>query len=143
VLDGVGRWMKVNGEAIYGASPSPFGAEFGTPIPPPKAGSTAPPKEWRCDVCGANQENAPKFEPSNEWRCTTKPGKMFITIFDWPENGKFQLPAVKEKITKAYLLADPQQTALKATQSGAGVSLALPEKAPDSIASVVCVETKE
>jgi alpha-L-fucosidase len=143
VLEGVGRWMKVNGEAIYGASPSPFGAEFGTPIPPPKAGSTAPPKEWRCDVCGANQKNAPKFEPSNEWRCTTKPGKMFITIFDWPENGKFQMPAVKEKITKAYLLADPQQTALKATQSDTGVSLALPEKAPDSIASVVCLETQE
>ncbi len=30
-LRAVGRWLKVNGEAIYGASPTPFGQEFGQP----------------------------------------------------------------------------------------------------------------
>ena len=28
-LRGVGRWLKVNGESIYGAGPTPFGAELG------------------------------------------------------------------------------------------------------------------
>jgi len=142
VLEGVGRWMKVNGEAIYGSGPSPFGSEFGKPIPPPMPGSTAPPKEWRCEVCGANQENAPKFDPSNVWRCTTKPGKIYIHIFQWTGNGTFEIPAVKGKITKAYLLADPQKAGLKLTQTDSGVSIALPEKAPDPIASVVCLETR-
>ena len=30
-LRAVGRWLKVNGEAIYGAGPTPFGDELGTP----------------------------------------------------------------------------------------------------------------
>ena len=142
VLQSVGRWMKVNGEAIYGAGRSPFGSEFGTPIKPPQKGNTAPPKEWRCEVCGANQEKTPKFEPSNEWRCTTKPGKLYIHIFHWPESGTLEIPAVKEKISKAYLLADPQKSALKLSQTDTGVSIALPEKAPDPIASVICLEIK-
>src|SRR4030095_11934344 len=29
VLRTVGRWLKVNGEAVYGAGASPFGDEFG------------------------------------------------------------------------------------------------------------------
>ena len=31
MLRTVGRWLKVNGEAVYGAGPSPFGDEFGEP----------------------------------------------------------------------------------------------------------------
>ena len=29
VLREVGRWLKVNGEAVYGAGPTPFGEELG------------------------------------------------------------------------------------------------------------------
>jgi hypothetical protein len=59
---------------------------------------------------------------------------------DWVARSKFEIPAVKG--TRAYLLADPQRAELKVTQTDSGVSIALPEKAPDAIASVVCVETK-
>ena len=30
-LRAVGRWLKINGEAIYGAGPTPFGSELGAP----------------------------------------------------------------------------------------------------------------
>ena len=31
MLRTVGRWLKVNGEAVYGAGPTPFGDELGEP----------------------------------------------------------------------------------------------------------------
>ncbi len=77
-----------------------------------------------------------------DWRCTTKPGKLYRHIFKWPDNGKFELPAVKPRITRAYLLADPKRHKLKFKQTYQGVSLTLPDKAPDAIASVVCLETR-
>lgn len=141
VLEAVGHWMKVNGEAIYGAGRTPFGVEFGTPVDPSAKDKTS--REWRCDMCGATQESpAATFLPSTAWRCTTKSGKLFIHIFDWPGNGTFELPPVKEKITKAYLLSDPQRAALNITQTESGVSIALRKEAPDPIASVLCLETK-
>ena len=29
MLRAAGRWLKVNGEAVYGAGPTPFGEELG------------------------------------------------------------------------------------------------------------------
>ena len=123
MLRAVGRWLKVNGEAIYGVERSPFGQEFG--------GLNKALKDRR---------GKPPFEPRQEWRCTTKPGKLYVHIFKWPAAGKFELPAVKGKVAKAYLLADPNRTELKVTRTDDGVSIALPSAAPDPIASVVCCE---
>ena len=60
----MGRWLKVNGEAIYGAGPTPFGPELGHPDP------TKPDQKT----------GAPTFVASTDWRCTTKPGKLYIHL---------------------------------------------------------------
>jgi alpha-L-fucosidase len=94
-LESVGGWLKGNGEAIYGAGPTPFGDEFG----------------------------------ASRWRCTTKPGKLFVTLFQWPD-GPLELTHAMDKITRAYLLADASHAPLTVTQTGGRVAVTLPKDPP-------------
>ena len=123
-LSEMGAWMKVNGEAIYGARPTIFGAEAGA-----------------LSATEKDRRGNPRFIPAWDWRCTTKPGKIYIHIFKWPA-GQIQLPGVKSRITKAYLLADRRHHPLKFQQTAQGVTIQLPDKAPDAIASVLCLKVR-
>jgi len=95
----VGAWLKLNGEAIYGAARSPFGEEFG--------------ENSRLLKKYAGE---PVFLPFKGWRCTTKPGKLYFTIFE-PERlyqvGYFTLPDFKNPIKSVRLLSDPTKPALE------------------------------
>ncbi len=118
----VGKWLKVNGEAIYGAGPTPFGDELGTPT-------------------GLKDKRGnPTYNAKTDWRCTTKPGKLYITIFKWPA-GAFELDKVQGKVKKAYLLADAKHASLKVQQKDDHISVALPAAAPGKIASVLVLQT--
>jgi len=103
-LQEIGKWMKQNGESIYGTTACPF----------PKAPT------WG--------------------RITQKPGKLYLHVFEWPKDGRLTVQKPEGKVTKAYLLADADQAPLKVTESPTSVEVALPEKAPDPVASVVVLE---
>ena len=121
VLRTVGRWLQVNGDAVYGAGPTPFGEELGEP-------SARGAKDVRGDALVYQQI---------QWRVTTKPGKLYITFFDEPR-APFQLPRMKNTVTRAYRLADKAPVDLK-TENGRAV-LTLDRPIFDPMATVVVVE---
>jgi alpha-L-fucosidase len=119
----VGRWLKVNGEAVYGAGSSPFGDEYG-----------------EYSSRGAKDVRGQKlFLPDPEWRVTTRPGKLYFTFFSEPRaQGGFEIPAITNRITKAYLLAD--HTPIELKQSGGKTTFDMPRPMLDPMATVVVVE---
>ncbi|HVU33953.1 MAG TPA: alpha-L-fucosidase [Opitutaceae bacterium] len=97
----VGRWLKVNGEAVYGAGRSPFGEEYG---------------DYAAHL--KDRSGKPVFLARDDWRCTTKPGKLYFTVFHISrapkgEGAGFVLPSFKNAIKGAYMLDDPDHKPLK------------------------------
>jgi alpha-L-fucosidase len=121
ILRTVGRWLKVNGDAVYGAQHSPFGEEFG-----------------EYSARGTKDVRGQKlFLPQTEWRVTTKPGKLYFTFFNEPRV-PFEIPATKNRITRAYRLADRAPIELK-TENGK-TTFNMPRPMLDPMATVVVVE---
>ena len=73
-------------------------------------------------------------------RCTQKPGRLYLHVFEWPADGKLVAPGLTNRVAKAYLLADPQRAALKTSASESGVTVEVPAKALDPIDTVVVLE---
>jgi alpha-L-fucosidase len=74
----------------------------------------------------------------NAWRCTTKPGKLFIHLFQWP-TGEFVLDGLKNPVKKAYMLLAPDKS-LEVKQSADSATVSLPAEAPDKVDSVLVLE---
>jgi alpha-L-fucosidase len=73
----------------------------------------------------------------NGYRTTQKNGKIYLHVFDWPQDGTLTLPDLA--VTGAYLLADPGQQ-LSVSQSGDHVVIQGPAAAPDLDDTVVVLE---
>lgn len=77
-------------------------------------------------------------------RCTRKEnGKgtiLYLSVFNWPADGKLLVPGVKNPVRAARLLANG--AAVKAHTGANGLVIDLPAKAPDAIASVIKLEVE-
>jgi alpha-L-fucosidase len=120
-LRAVGRWLKLNGEAVYGTGPTPWGEETGELT-----------SKGAKDLRGQ-----PLFLPHNEWRATTKPGKVYFTFFQEPRV-PFDLPPMKNAVKRAYRLADKEPMEVK-VENGRP-QLVIPRPIWDPTATVVVVE---
>jgi alpha-L-fucosidase len=118
----VGRWLKANGQAVYGAGRSPFGEEFG---------------DYSTKL--KDRSGRPVYLTYPDWRCTSRPGKLYFITFKMGRTG-FDLPAFKNEIKKAYFLNDPEQTNMPVTDNNGVRVVQTPRFAPDAMASVIVVE---
>jgi len=112
-LQQIGRWMKVNGRAIYGTDASPFGHPFA----------------WgRCTA-----------------KTTPEGTKLYLHVWDWPTDGKLVVPGLKNQVAEAHLLKTNWlglHKKLKTSNDGSGVTVSVPETAPDIISSTIVLELK-
>jgi alpha-L-fucosidase len=125
-LRAVGAWLKLNGEAIYGAQPSPFGEEYG---------------DYAATLKGA--DGKPVFLARNEWRCTAKPGKLYFTIFKIERSGHFALPAFKNGIKSVAQIDETGKRVpltVQTDQAGARSITVSRFAVNDTMGSVVVVE---
>ena len=83
---------------------------------------------------------ASPFEQPTWGRYTKKPGKLYAHVFEWPTNGTLNVPLKGKQGIRAYLLADADKKTLKIQSHPDGVTIRVPEQAPDAIASVVAIE---
>jgi alpha-L-fucosidase len=123
-LQEMGKWLAVNGEAIYGTKATLFGAEAGS-----------------FSTTEVDKNGKPKFIPKWDWRSTTAASKIYIELLQWP-HGTFHLDAMPRKVSAAYLLADPSHHALKVTKTATGLDVQLPAQALDPVATVLVLQTR-
>lgn len=106
-LADIGRWMKVNSQAIYGTSASPF-----------------------------------KDSP---WGRTTKKRvregtRLYLHVFNWPDNGNLLIASLKNAPSEAYLLSDPAHNRLRVEKQVDGVRVTLPMDAPDRVSTTLVLQ---
>ena len=87
-----------------------------------------------------HETTASPYEKPAWGRYTAKPGKLYAHIFDWPPGGRLHIPIPGATVSGAYLLADPDRRPLKTAKEQNRLTVKLPAKAPDDIASVIVIE---
>jgi alpha-L-fucosidase len=77
-------------------------------------------------------------------RCTKKVEGdktiLYLSVFNWPADGKLVIPGLKNEVLSAKLLAGG--AALKSQKEGDNLTVNVPASAPDKVASVIKLEVK-
>ncbi|MBC7288386.1 MAG: carbohydrate-binding protein, partial [Armatimonadetes bacterium] len=77
--------------------------------------------------------------PKSPWgRCTSKGNRLYLHIFDWPDDRVLEVPGLKTKVTKAYLLNRPGDVHF--AQRTDGLRVKLPPIAPDLADTVLVLD---
>jgi alpha-L-fucosidase len=129
-LADIGRWMKINGDAIYGTQASPFenlpwGRCTRKPSPQPAA------------LAGFQQHAAWPFQ--DQRRTANAVGtRLYFFVYDWPKDGQLVVPGLASVPTRAFLLNGHQP--LKFAARNGSVAIQVPPAPPNESASVVVLD---
>jgi alpha-L-fucosidase len=72
-------------------------------------------------------------------RCTVKGEKVYLHVFDWPQEGELSLVGLKNEVKRAYLLRDSSR-ALEVSREEGKLSVRLPGEPVDEEDTVVVLE---
>lgn len=124
VVEDIGRWMQVNGEAIFATRPwRIFGEGPSIAKATPLTGQ------------GFNEGSAKNFT-AEDIRFTTKGDTRYATFFGWPENRKVLVKSIAtEKVSAVELLGYHDK--LEWEQTTNGLAVMLPENKPCHYAFVL------
>jgi alpha-L-fucosidase len=81
------------------------------------------------------------FEKLPWGRCTTRPGKLYLHVFDWPDDQKLRVPGLANEVTRASILTD-SETTLDCTREFGDLVVSVPKKRPNRTDTVVVLEIK-
>jgi alpha-L-fucosidase len=121
ILLGIGRWLKVNGEAIYGTRPHRIygeGAKIGD---------------------GYMSEKKRRSYSSADIRYTTGQGRLYASILVWPKDNQVTIATLAgEKITGVALLGYPGRIAWRL--EAAGLTVQLPVEVASRVVPVLRID---
>ncbi len=87
---------------------------------------------------------ASPFKQLDWGRCTQKaiPGgtRLYLHVFEWPNNGRLAVNGISNSANSAYLLADASKTPLPVTREEDALVVGVPAVAPDPFNSVVVLD---
>lgn len=111
ILLTIGRWLKVNGEAIYGTRPWRQYGEGPTEV-----------------VAGTFQDTKTKPYTAMDFRFTAKPGLLYAIELGWPSSGEAVIHAIRptDRVGSVELLGHADT--LQAHQQADGLHVRLPTK---------------
>ncbi|MFL5738791.1 MAG: alpha-L-fucosidase [Flavisolibacter sp.] len=82
--------------------------------------------------------------PLQSWGVTTRKGnKIYLHVFEWPKDGRLFVGGIRSLVSRAYLLMDPSHSFKVQKLVSKDLVIALPKKAPDSINTVIVLETTD
>lgn len=126
IVEGIGKWMKVNSESIYGTRPWKIFGEG--PAQQAAAQLNGP---------GFNEGKGKQFT-HEDIRFAAKGGVLYATAMGWPEDGKLVVKSLAKngehfpkEIQKIELLSTRQPLTFERNENGLTVSL--PEKGSDEL----------
>ena len=123
ILLAIGRWLKTNGEAIYGSRPWRVFGEGPTEV-----------------VGGTFQDTKTKPYTAQDFRFTTQAGVLYAIEMGWPQDGKAVIHSIKpgDRVHAVKLLADGRQVSWR--QQSDGLHLELPAQPAGEYAYVFRIE---
>ncbi len=87
---------------------------------------------------------ASPFQKLDWGRCTQKSingnTRLYLHVFNWPENGKLSVPGIYNDPVDAFLLSDINKSPLDCERKEDALVITVPTAAPDSINSVVVLD---
>jgi len=120
VLLAIGQWLKLNGAAIYDATPWRVFGEGPTAV-----------------ATGSFQDTRTKPYTAEDFRFTRRPGVLYAIELGWPATGEAVIHSIKpsDHVGAVTLLADGK--AIEASQQADGLHVRLPKRPAGAAAYVL------